>query len=84
MTLQVVLGGVDDPRLFGFIYTFQCRAESPAFAKPDFNKNQRLPVLHNQIYFTTPAMIIPCDEPHPLFLQKPADLLFYLFALIPG
>lgn len=81
MMLEESLCGARDAFLLGESHTFRSAAMRAVTPVPDFGKNKRLPVHHDQVNFTKAAVIVPLQCPETALVQKRLGKFFPLTAL---
>jgi len=81
MMLEKSLCGARDAFLLGNSHTFRSAAMRAVTPVPDFCKNQRLPVHHDQVNFTKAAVIVPLQRLEAPLVQKRFSKLFPLTTL---
>ena len=78
MLLQIELRSFDNFSLFGQGHAFCRVGKLPVAAQANFNKNQRICLLHYQIDFASFAAVIFSANYQPLLLQKSCCTLLSL------
>ena len=81
MKLEESLCGTCDAFLLGKSDTFRSTTVRAVSAVPDFCKNQRVPVHHDQVNFTKAAVIVPLQCLETSFMQKRLGKLLPLTTL---